>query len=658
MNLGAVTAYADAVAAGYIGTREEFGRSQAEFAKNADAVAACLAESRALLAGATEEVRAEADGQIALVGAAGTEARASVIELADAKREEIGGLGSLLYEEQSLTESQRGRARANIAAGSAIVSRADGERVLIEDSAYQPLESLRILGRSSQKKTSGAQLFDIDSMLTSRAVAVSDSRFDSKSKSGSLANLDTVAGRSYRLSFEYYSVSASDSALVCAVMDGHDSDYSMQSALVAKLGTVARRWTSVSLTFKAISDAVSFVSEVDSFRRVMLTDVTDGDGGVVYEAYSGGVATPSMYNHGAIENVGDGGSVTLRVGGGNLMPYPYAVSDSTVNGVSVTVSDVGAITVAGKALADTSFGLTSPDVTLLLYPGEYLLSGGTPDVSLTLSASDDCTVYAVSSGNRVAFSVDRVTEVDVSIYIPAGKAVIAEIRPVLSVTEPSVELAPCAAQDPLVVELPRALRGIRVSSGGNYTDRDGNCWICDEIDLERGVLVERIGHVVLDGTEEWINGNAGAGTWYAYVTIGGYGAVRDNVSECTHLAFAAISSTNATPGYCVVNSLYGDARILFRPNGVSSLSGVTAWLRSQAESGTPVEVYYALTTPIETPLSSELLDRYRTLHSERGSTCVQNDAGACVSVGYAADTKLYIDRKLATLEARISAFGG
>ena len=37
VNLGHATAYADAVANGYTGTREQFGRDQANFAKNAQA---------------------------------------------------------------------------------------------------------------------------------------------------------------------------------------------------------------------------------------------------------------------------------------------------------------------------------------------------------------------------------------------------------------------------------------------------------------------------------------------------------------------------------------------------------------------------------------------------------------------------------------------
>ncbi len=46
------------------------------------------------------------------------------------------------------------------------------------------------------------------------------------------------------------------------------------------------------------------------------------------------------------------------------------------------------------------------------------------------------------------------------------------------------------------------LHGIPVTSGGNYTDSDGQQWICDEIDFERGVCIKRIGVIdSYDGEE-------------------------------------------------------------------------------------------------------------------------------------------------------------
>ena len=43
----------------------------------------------------------------------------------------------------------------------------------------------------------------------------------------------------------------------------------------------------------------------------------------------------------------------------------------------------------------------------------------------------------------------------------------------------------------LPISTPTGLRGIPVDSGGNYTDADGQQWVCDEIDFERGKYVQR-----------------------------------------------------------------------------------------------------------------------------------------------------------------------
>ena len=40
----------------------------------------------------------------------------------------------------------------------------------------------------------------------------------------------------------------------------------------------------------------------------------------------------------------------------------------------------------------------------------------------------------------------------------------------------------------LTLPTPNGLPGIPVTSGGNYTDPQGQQWICDEVDLERGSM--------------------------------------------------------------------------------------------------------------------------------------------------------------------------
>ena len=60
----------------------------------------------------------------------------------------------------------------------------------------------------------------------------------------------------------------------------------------------------------------------------------------------------------------------------------------------------------------------------------------------------------------------------------------------------------------LTLPTPNGLSGIPVTSGGNYTDQNGQQWVCDEVDLERGVKVQRIDKAAFDSTKTLAEQNA------------------------------------------------------------------------------------------------------------------------------------------------------
>lgn len=60
----------------------------------------------------------------------------------------------------------------------------------------------------------------------------------------------------------------------------------------------------------------------------------------------------------------------------------------------------------------------------------------------------------------------------------------------------------------LTLPTPTGLPGIPVTSGGNYTDSQGQQWVCDEVDLERGVKVQRVDKAAFDSTKPLAEQNA------------------------------------------------------------------------------------------------------------------------------------------------------
>ena len=55
-----------------------------------------------------------------------------------------------------------------------------------------------------------------------------------------------------------------------------------------------------------------------------------------------------------------------------------------------------------------------------------------------------------------------------------------------------INYEPYRTPQSLALSAPNGLPGIKVDKDGNYTDKNGQQWICDEIDLARGKYVQRI----------------------------------------------------------------------------------------------------------------------------------------------------------------------
>lgn len=60
----------------------------------------------------------------------------------------------------------------------------------------------------------------------------------------------------------------------------------------------------------------------------------------------------------------------------------------------------------------------------------------------------------------------------------------------------------------ITLQTPNGLPGIPVTSGGNYTDPQGQQWVCDEVDLKRGVKVQRVDKTCFDNTKTLAEQNA------------------------------------------------------------------------------------------------------------------------------------------------------
>ncbi len=207
----------------------------------------------------------------------------------------------------------------------------------------------------------------------------------------------------------------------------------------------------------------------------------------------------------------------------------------------------------------------------------------------------------------------------------------------------------------LTISTPNGLPGIPVTSGGNYTDSDGQRWLCDEIDFARGVYVRRIGQHTFTGEEtvsKYGNVNEkGFGRWQIGINTGTSSFV-DQAHAVASLSNKYTASAGNVLAGLINNGGVGYHFAFVGAEKIAFSTDITDLVTFTAEiAGTTL--LYQLATPIETPISEEELTDYAALYTHKPNTIIYNDAGAWMQVDYAADSKTYIDNKFAELAAAI-----
>lgn len=176
----------------------------------------------------------------------------------------------------------------------------------------------------------------------------------------------------------------------------------------------------------------------------------------------------------------------------------------------------------------------------------------------------------------------------------------------------------------LTLPTPTGLPGIPVTSGGTYTDSTGQQWVCDEVDLERGVRVQRVNAVDLStctvtGTTEL------AVTKRLSILLPIRGRDYKTEALCNKLQLL-VSFSNDTPHFYVDTS---NAQV-FIPIGAKN-----------PEEGEYI-LLYALATPIETPLTPDEIAAYKAFVTYGPDTVVQAGDGAGIKLDYQRDVNLVV----------------
>lgn len=514
----------------------------------------------------------------------------------------------------------------------AIICSAEGEIIKVSDSSDDHLRGLRVFGKTTQVSTTGKNLAYVNINVADYSylgVVCSETEDGNISLNGiatsnmwnRLASAELVAGETYTLS--------GNKTVALSVWDvTADGSFTVKSANSTSITFVAPNTGSYSIVLENPTGAVF----ADVRADIMLTA---GSSALSWEPYSGGLISPSPEWPQALRSVED---ISINIDGKNLVNSILVGATSTQYGNCLLVG-------MNEFKPNTTYTLSfiaAPGHKMYLnenlFSYQYIIGDGTRQhITMTTKPIVDSSKESQYTSNHwIILKNSEGNSVQ-----PAFKDVQIELG---SAPTDYVENAPRQT-----VTLDRTLPGIPVTSGGNYTDSNGQQWICDEIDFERGVYVQHFKSLAFTGQENWVQDTnytctyrVGAG----YIAIGGL---------CTHyptyFITEDIGSVSGVYLAYTVNHIITDTRF------VNDLAGFTEFLAEEYASGNPVTVLRRLNEPIETPLSADEIAAFQALKSNYPSTTVLNDAGTGMVLCYNADTETWItnliDEKIAAAVAKL-----
>lgn len=332
-------------------------------------------------------------------------------------------------------------------------------------------------------------------------------------------------------------------------------------------------------------------------------------------------------------------TLTVKSCSKNLLPN---ISTSTThNGITFTVNEDGSVTVNGTASADADLKYHSYGSTdVILNKGTYIFSGlgentikaqfifgyGRKQYGNVLTKDTELNVTTDIAWFMIRIKSGTVCN-NLTLYpmIRSANITDATYEPYIS-TQASITLAD-------------DLRGIPVTEGGNYTDANGQQWICDTVEKYAdgtGMWTKRVYRKVFDGTESFdiFNNN---GIYFVYadnkIKRNWYGTLTNSL--CSRLKECRPESliSNAN-GFSVNKGSNGIAIKLTSLTNVTDVASLKSQLKAWYDAGEPLEFICELAEYIETDLTAEELAELENLQTFEPCTTVMTDDIGEIAITY------------------------
>lgn len=180
------------------------------------------------------------------------------------------------------------------------------------------------------------------------------------------------------------------------------------------------------------------------------------------------------------------------------------------------------------------------------------------------------------------------------------------------------------------VTLPYTLNAIPVASGGNVMF-DGKQWVCDEVDLERGVKVQRIKVKELSPDDKWAYRKLASGNNNFQVKIlGADVAIDGKPCFCNILPFKNVIWNDSIQNLPKIYANNQEITASFPSS--SEYSSLEAF--KQLLTNVKSVIYYILDTHIETDLTPEEIEQYKKLSTKAPTTIIENNYDTWMKATY------------------------
>lgn len=539
----------------------------------------------------------------------------------------------------------------------AIINSARGERIAVGDSSGAFFEGLKLFGKSEQVTTKGYQLFDASKIQTKNAggATVTNNGDGSFTISGS-GNLSAECTTMYQLTHEettrflkagtlkIASSNIRPKVFVGLYYDGRwSSHYGGSVSGTGELDITEELLQKSDLMMRfGFSDNIGTPIVPGTVKPMVYQD---GDG--VWESFSDGKASPSMEYKQDPESSGDSGTIGIGVLRKNLCKVTSVLNASFNENTGTLVNNAKNNTVRSY-------------IKIQSYDGDKFLTE--IPVNNTGKTEKTFSVNGTFNKIRLSFAGDKSEGsimMDVS-YLNYGEYTLSmdieeigtnkgRISKIMLLNKGgSDEIFEPFQHQQASLSTPNGLPGIKVDSGGNYTDSNGQQWVCDEMDFKRGKYVQRVRQFPLNICNPHYHTSYSSDSYYCFDLINPNNNDTKNIYKRAVLcnAFVAKNGSNmqhindiegisTNPETRYSEYIYIRVKASRLPGGKDAAQ-FRKWLIDNN-----VQIIEQI-NPIETDIPEETMTAYRNLCTNYPSTVIQNDSGAGMEVEYVADTKQFI----------------